>query len=151
MTALPAAAKLVNAAVITPDGDPGFADGCSQSAKSLDATSQGVGVQVQYSGFTPGVHQDALVVIADSTSSTVVGEIDTNSQWPFKFDAAGCVTANVPLQSPLVATDSYTARIFIGPSYDTSGSVRFDFGSNNNNQNNQHNQNNNNNNVAPPG
>jgi pSer/pThr/pTyr-binding forkhead associated (FHA) protein len=117
VTELPKDAHIVNGAVIAAAGDVGFSKGCDSSADKPASDAKGVGVQVQYSGFTPGAHQDMLVMITDKTSDDIIGLLDTASQFPFKFEDAGCVTALVPLKAALSDQERYEAQIFFGPTY----------------------------------
>ncbi len=140
---LPKKAAIVAAQVIAPDhNSAGYDDGCSGTTAAVAADSPGVGVQVQYKEFKDGVHQDMIILIEDATQSALVGRRDTNSQWPFKFRAAGCLTATVATPNGIDASHQYKALIFFGPSYDHVVSIDFTAGSNDNN--------NNNNNVNPP-
>lgn len=130
---LSADAKVLRAAIVAPSNQAGFVDGCTTASRGLSVTAEGVGVQIQYEGFEADKHQDVLITVIDLTAKQIVGRMDTASNWPFKFEAGGCLAATVPLITELDASHSYRAQIYLGPSYKSKGIVPFSFGSDTNN------------------
>ena len=87
----------MSAHVVQAESDAGFATGCDSNAAAPKVGDEAIGFQVRYEGFTADAHQDTLVEVGNLDTKTVVGLTDTNSQYPFKWDAEGCVTVSVPL------------------------------------------------------
>ncbi len=143
---LPTGASVVDAAVVSAAGDPGFSVGCDGNARSPKDGADAIAVQVQYTGFTPNQHQDMFVDVEDLGTNTFEGYADTNSDYPFTFDRSGCVTGVVQLKEPFSTATQYRIRVRIGPKYDE-GLRDFAYPSSNTSNNTN---NNNNNPVQPP-
>jgi S1-C subfamily serine protease len=144
VTPLPRDAAVVSAHVVQAESDAGFTTGCDSNAPAPKVGDEAIGFQVRYEGFTADAHQDALIEVANLDTKTVIGLTDTNSQYPFKWDAEGCVTVSVPLDEALDGAASYRARVLIGPAYNKGRTLLFSSSSNTNNNNDD------NNNVTPP-
>lgn len=105
--------------IVEPGSAPGIEFECSTGSFETAAVGE-VGVAFNYSGFTPGEHQDLMVEFyAESTLGIWALNFDYPVNWP---EESGCATVTVPIDLDVLAKSSGDLEVLIGlgPSYRTS-------------------------------
>lgn len=111
----------------------GFSTGSGARAEcgtALEASLEGdqtLTLQIDYTGFAAGEHQDVAVAVFEAATGEYIGFTSTAYSWPIEFAESGCFTVTVPLDRGL-ASGAYFVDFFLGPNYDSASdlSVTFD-------------------------
>jgi hypothetical protein len=121
ITPLPPKASIGAAAYDGEGGPGGFTSECASSHRNLSTRPPSLRVDVSYSGYEADRHQDMLVWILDQggaplpTSDPLL--FDTNTQFPFKFNASGCVSIELPVTGIDLTRQTFTVVVAAGPEY----------------------------------
>lgn len=104
--------------------DRGFRVGCTSAVSGAIVGSRTLTLNIDYSGFTEGQHQDVAIAIFEDATGEDVGFTTTAFDWPFEFDESGCFTVSIALDRP-VSEGIYFVDFFIGPNYDFDEDLSF--------------------------
>lgn len=107
--------------------DSGFRQGCNAVLDEASTGDRRISLQIDYSGFAPGKHQDVALGVFESASGELIGFTSTAYDWPVEFDESGCVTTTVDLDRPL-AEGTYFIDFFVGPNYEFDPGQSLSFG-----------------------
>jgi pSer/pThr/pTyr-binding forkhead associated (FHA) protein/S1-C subfamily serine protease len=109
--------QIDNVALVAPDGSVGTRFSCS-SGELTSVEAGAVGVTFDYSGFSPGEHQDLMVVIR--AGDDVVGLWTLADEHPVSWPSpSGCATVTVPIDTSAMTDGAQPLSLFVGlgPNY----------------------------------
>lgn len=107
----------IDAVLVGYGSDAGFRPDCDGRMEDSLPGDGTVSLQVDYSGFTDGEHQDVLVGVYELATESYIGFFSSAYSWPVEFDDSGCFTVTIPLEKGL-ATGSYEFDFYMGPNYE---------------------------------